>query len=145
MEALYSYFKAFHLISLVAWFAGLFYIFRLFVYHIETESDEVKSTLEVMEKKLIKVIMNPAMIATWFFGIALLMTPVGKVVASQGWFHVKLLCVFLLSGYHGYSGKIRKQLAAGDCKLTSKKARMINEIPTVFLIIIALMVMVRPF
>lgn len=143
MVALYPWIKAFHLIAVTALFAGAFYIFRLFVYHIEATSPEVKSTLAVMERKLIKIIMNPALIMTWVLGISLLMMNPGFL--KQGWMHIKLLMVLILSGYHGYASVIRKQLEAGTCKLTSKQARLINEVPTLVLFVVAIMVIVKPF
>lgn len=140
---LYPWVKAFHLIAVVALFAGLFYIFRLFVYHIEATSQDVKDTLAVMERKLFHVIMNPAISVVWVLGIALLI--MNPVYMKQGWFIVKFLMVLLLSGYHGYASQTRKKLLDGTCKLTSKQARLINEIPTIGLIVIAIMVTVKPF
>lgn len=144
MNSLYLWIKAFHVMAVVAWFAGSFYIFRLFVYHIEASSEDVKSTLSVMERKLIKVIMTPAMIASWILGLALVASQWPGIL-HQGWIHVKLLMVLILSGYHGYSSKIHKQLVAGTCRLTSKQARIINEVPALLLIVIAIMVIVKPF
>ncbi len=143
MTDLYLWVKAFHLIAVIAFFAAAFYIFRLYVYHIEATSDEVKATLAVMERKLLKFIMNPALIMTWVLGITLLI--LNPAWLKQGWMHLKLLSVILLTGYHGYSAVVRKQLEAGTCKLTSKQARLINEVPTVLLIIIAIMVIVKPY
>lgn len=142
--SLYLWIKAFHIIAVVAWFAGLFYIFRLYVYHIETESDEVKKTLEVMERKLIRIIMNPAMIVAWCLGLTLIAMQWPGIM-KQGWLHAKLLLVLLLSGYHGYASAVRKKLANGTCKLTSKQARMINEVPTIILILVVLLVELQPW
>jgi protoporphyrinogen IX oxidase len=144
MAALYLWLKALHLIAVVAWFAGLFYIFRLYVYHIEASSEEVKKTLEVMERKLLRVIMNPAMIAVLILGSGLMATRWPGIMKS-GWFHTKLLFVFGLMGYHMYAAKVRKQLAAGTCKLTSKQARMINEVPTLVLFVVVILAVVKPF
>lgn len=143
MTDLYLWIKAFHLIAVIAFFAAAFYIFRLYVYHIEATSDEVKATLAVMERKLIKVIMNPALVVTWVLGITLLI--MNPVFMKQGWMHMKLLAVIILTGYHGYSSVVRKQLEAGTCKLTSRQARLINEVPTVLLLIIVIMVIVKPY
>ncbi|PIQ28372.1 protoporphyrinogen oxidase HemJ [bacterium (Candidatus Blackallbacteria) CG17_big_fil_post_rev_8_21_14_2_50_48_46] len=144
MSQLYLWLKALHLIAVVAWFAGLFYIFRLYVYHIEASSDEVKKTLEVMERKLLRIIMNPAMIAVLLLGSGLIAVRWPEIMKS-GWFHAKLLFVTLLFGYHHYAGVVRKQLAAGTCKLTSKQARLINEIPTLCLFVIIILVVIKPF
>ena len=141
---LYIWLKSFHIMAVIAWFAGLFYIFRLFVYHIEATEDAVKDTLAVMEHKLIRIIMNPAMMVAWILGIAMIVVN-APAYKGAGWLHAKLLLVFLLSGYHGYSSKVRKQLAAGTCKLTSKQARLINEVPTVILILVVILVEVQPF
>ncbi|MDZ4057918.1 MAG: protoporphyrinogen oxidase HemJ [Polynucleobacter sp.] len=143
LQSLYPWIKAFHLIAVVALFAGAFYIFRLYVHHIEATNPEVKATLAGMERKLLKVIMNPALIATWVLGLTLLM--LNPVYLTQGWMHVKLLMVLLLSAYHGYAAKVRKQLEAGTCSLTSKQARLINELPTLVLVVVAIMVIVKPF
>ncbi|HEY9842692.1 MAG: protoporphyrinogen oxidase HemJ [Candidatus Sericytochromatia bacterium] len=144
MTALYLWIKAFHVMAVVAWFAGSFYIFRLFVYHIEASSQEVKDTLAVMERKLIRLIMNPAMIISWVLGLSLIALQWPGIM-KQGWLHVKLLMVLLLSAYHGYAAMTRKQLEKGSCKLSSKQARWINEVPTLILIVVAIMVIVKPF
>lgn len=136
--------KAFHIIAVVAWFAGLFYIFRLYVYHIEASSEEVKKTLEVMERKLLRVITNPAMIVAWILGIILITMQFPEIM-KQGWLHAKLLLVLILSGYHGYAAVVRKQLLNGTCKLSSKQARLINEVPTVILIVVVLLVELQPW
>lgn len=144
MAQLYLWLKAFHIIAVVAWFAGLFYIFRLYVYHIEATSDEVKKTLEVMERKLLRVIMNPAMMAVLLMGGGLIAAR-WPVIMKSGWFHVKLLFVFALMGYHMFAAKVRKQLAAGTCQLTSKQARLINELPALVLIVVVILAVVKPF
>lgn len=136
--------KALHIIAMVAFFAGLFYIFRLYVYHIETTSEEVKKQLEIMEERLLRIIINPALIATLLFGIWLV-TLRWPLIMREGWFHAKLLLVLLLFGYHGMAAATRKKLKAGTCKLTSKQARMINELPTVLLILIVILAVVKPF
>ena len=140
---LYLWLKALHIISLVAWFAGLFYIFRLYVYHIEATATEVKQTLAVMERKLLRIIMNPAMFATLIFGFAL--AGMQHAFMKQGWFHAKLLLVFILMAYHMYAARVRRQLETGSCKLSSKQARLINEVPTLVLILAVILVVVKPF
>lgn len=139
----YGWFKALHIISFVAWFAGLFYIFRLYVYHVENkDKPEVTAVLEVMERKLYRMICTPAAIATTVFGLGLLhLVP---TALEQGWFHVKLTALLLLFGYHGYAGRVRRNFAAGRYDLTSRQCRMINEIPTLALVAIVTMVVLKP-
>jgi putative membrane protein len=136
--------KAFHIIGVVAWFAGLFYIFRLFVYHVENrEKTDVIAVLEVMERRLYRAICWPAMIFTTAFGLALVsLNPAGYLQST--WFQIKLVGLVGLFGYHFYSGKVRKDLARGEYRLTSRQCRMINEAPTVLLILIVIMAVVKP-
>ena len=139
---MYEWLKVLHIISFVSWFAGLFYLPRLFVYHSENSSHEhTCKTLEVMEYKLLKYIMNPAMIATWVFGVTL----IHYVGFSGGWLHTKTLLVVILSGYHMYLGVIRKKLIIDSSKYSSKYFRYINEVPTVLLILIVILVIIKPF
>ncbi len=140
----YLIFKALHVISFVAWMAGLFYLPRLFVYHCQVAPlSEASEKFKTMEVKLLRVIMNPAMIATWTFGLAMVYGY--PEYLSQGWMHIKLTCVFILSGFHGYLAKTRKDFAADKNQKTEKFFRIINEVPTVFLIIIVFMVVLMPF
>lgn len=144
MATLYLCLKAFHIMAVIAWFAGLFYIFRLFVYHLETDSEAVKRLMETAEQKLLRIIMNPAMILAWLLGLSLIALQWPGIM-QQGWLHIKLLFVILLTGYHMYAAKVRKQLLAGTCKLSGKQARLINEIPAVIMIVVVLMVELQPF
>ena len=134
--------KALHVISMVAWMAGLFYLPRLFAYHAEAEagSDKAK-TFEVMEKRLLKIIMNPAMILTFVFGILMLTV----LPMNQGWIHAKLFLVFILAGFHGYLAVTRKNFINNKNIKTAKFYKIINEIPTVLLIIIVVLAVVKPF
>lgn len=140
----YLWLKAFHIMAVIAWFAGLFYVFRLFVYHIESDSPDVHRLMETAELKLLRIIMNPAMIVAWVLGL-LLIAMQSQYIFSQGWLHIKLLFVVLLTGYHMYAAKVRKQLLAGTCKLTGKQARLINEVPAVIMLVVVLMVELQPF
>ena len=135
--------KAFHLIAMVAWFAGMFYMFRLFVYHVENaDNPEVTAVLKRMAYMLYRVITTPAMIATWVFGLAMLAwTP---AFLSQPWVHIKLTLLLALSGYHGYIGATRRRFANDDLCLTSRQCRIRNEIPTLFLVAIVLLAVLRP-
>ena len=135
--------KAGHLIAMVAWFAGMFYMFRLFVYHAENrDHPETAQVLKHMAERLYHVINTPAMLATWLFGGAMLILTPGYL--SHPWLIAKLLLVLGLSGYHGYLGKVRRRFAADDVYLTSRQCRIRNEVPTIFLIAIVLLAVLRP-
>lgn len=135
--------KALHLIFVVSWFAGLFYIFRLFVYHIENwEFAEIRKVFEVMERRLLSYIMLPAAILVVFFG--LLMIIENSTLLLQSWMQVKLTAVSVLFIYHGYAYYVYRQLANGRRVLSSRQCRIINEIPTLILILIMILVFLRP-
>lgn len=141
----YNWLRALHVIAVVTWFAGLFYIFRLFVYHVENKGDErVVALLAVMERRLYGGICWPAMVMTTLFGV-LLWTQSFSGYLATGWFKVKLVALLALFAYHFYSGKVRRDLAAGRCRLTSKQCRLLNEVPTLLLILIVVMAVVKPF
>ena len=141
MADLYPWLKWLHLLALISWMVGLFYLPRLFVYHAEATSPEVRETLGVMQAKLMKVIMTPAMLVTWVSGISLVLA-----ISDIGiWLVLKLLCVLALTGFHGVCGKWRKELAAGTSTREGKFFRMMNEVPTVFLIVIVGLVIFKPF
>lgn len=148
MEFLLTYerwFLAFHLIAVLFWMAGLYYLPRLYVYHCEAlENARDADVFSTMEAKLIKIIMNPAMMAAWFFAI-LLMARQGFWDGAAYWFYVKLACVLVLTGFHHYLTRVQKQLARGENTKSSKFFRKINEIGPVLTIIIVIMVIVRPF
>jgi putative membrane protein len=141
----YPWTKALHVIALIAWMAAVFYMPRLFVYHCDLRLGSAESErFKVMEYRLFKQIMNPAMIATWVFGIMLVLTP-GIINWSAGWWRVKLLCVILMSGFHGAMSRWRKDFLADANRRSQKFYRIANEIPTVLMIVIVIMVIVRPF
>lgn len=146
LSLLYPWTKALHVISVIAWMAGLLYLPRLFVYHVETDDSLIKKSETIVrwELLLMKRIINPAMGATWLFGILLVLTP-GVIDWSMGWVHVKALMVILLSACTGFLSKERRLLSEGKGRFTGKQYRLINEIPTVLMIIIVVMVIVRPF
>jgi protoporphyrinogen IX oxidase len=139
----YFWFKAFHLIGVVVWFAGLFYLVRLFVYHAEaSEQSEpaqtiLKNQYQIMEKRLYNIITTPGMIVTVAMAIGLLSTE--PEVLKNGWMHIKLTFVALLLIYHFYCGRIMKQLAANKCQWTGQQFRALNEAPTVLLVVIVLL------
>ena len=137
---MYEWLKVLHIISFVAWFAGLFYLPRLFVYHVEQDNSDIHGVFQTMEYRLLKIIMNPAMIATWVFGISLT-----HYVGLPLWLIIKFILVLILSGYHMYLGVLRKKLIITSNYKSSKFMRYINEIPTVLLIFIVILAIVKPF
>jgi putative membrane protein len=126
----------------MAWMAGLFYLPRLFVYHVEASNQEMRDTFCVMERRLFKIIMQPAMHFALALGIILAMLP---GTWSAPWFHLKLTAIIILISYHYFLNKCRKDLLNGCCQRSSRFFRIINEIPSVILIIILIAVYVRPF
>ena len=141
---LYLYVKALHIIAAVSWMAGLLYLPRLFVYHADTDIGSVKAeTFKVMERRLLKAIMNPAMIATFGFGIWMLY--LNPSLLLEGWMHVKIVCVLAMAGCHGIFGRIRRHLENDQTPYSSKAYRIWNEVPTVLLIVIVIMAVVEPF
>ena len=142
---LYPWTKAFHVISLIAWMAGMFYLPRLYVYHCETRPGSAESErFKVMEGRLLRQIINPAMIATWGFGLLLALTP-GVIDWSAGWWHVKLAAVLVLSGFHGMLSRWRRDFMQDHNTRPQRFYRIANEVPTLLVIIIVIMVIVRPF
>ena len=136
--------KALHLIAVIAWMAGLLYLPRIFVYHVENnENKEVINIFQVMEKRLYFYIMRPAMILTWIFGIILIYLG-GIEIFSQLWLQLKLVLVILLSIYHEYLGKCLYSLKNGTNTRSSKYFRVINEIPTIILILVIFIVIFKP-
>ena len=140
---LYLYVKALHIIAAVSWMAGLLYLPRLFVYHADTDIGSVRAeAFKVMERRLLKAIMNPAMIATFGFGIWMLY--LNPSLLLEGWMHVKIVCVLVMAGCHGIFGRIRRQLENDQTPYSSKAYRIWNEVPTVLLIVIVIMAVVEP-
>jgi putative membrane protein len=138
----YDWIKAFHIISVVAWMAGLLYLPRLFVYHATaTKGSELSETLKVMERRLLRGIINPAMIATWVFGLLL----ASVQVWDMGWLPAKLAIVVALSGFHGALARWQKDFAADRNTRAERFYRIANELPTLALIAIVILVVVKPF
>ena len=139
----YPWIKALHVIAVIAWMAGMLYLPRLFVYHCEAEVGSRQSeTFKVMERRLLKAIINPAMIITWLTGIYLAWS--GHWYTS-GWFHGKLALVLILSGVHGFFSRLVKDFGADRNTKIQKFYRIINEVPTVLMIFIVVLVIVKPF
>lgn len=140
----YLWLKALHLIFMVAWFAGLFYIFRLFVYHAKfKDKPEMREAYTLMERKLLYMIMHPAMALTILFGFLLIVQNPSLLQAH--WFHAKLLLVFVLVCYQVFCGITHKRFARGDFFLSEKACRIINEVPTLILTGVVILVVVKPF
>ena len=146
LNTLYPWIKVLHLVAVISWMAGLLYLPRLYVYHVETKSIHLNAeeTIIKWEYLLLKRIMNPAMVATWIFGIMLALTP-NIIDWSEIWIWVKLISVILMSGFHGFLIKQHKLLERGIFQYSGKQYRFLNEIPTALMIIIIIMVIVRPF
>jgi protoporphyrinogen IX oxidase len=141
---LYLTLKTLHIISFTAWMAGMFYLPRLYVYHCKAvRGGEADIMLQTMERKLLRYIMNPAMILTWGFGLWLAM--VTEAFTSGGWFHAKMLCVMLMSGTHGLLAVHRSQFIRGDNTKSERYYRILNEAPTILLIAIVWLVVFKPF
>lgn len=144
---MFFYFKALHIIGFVSWFAGLFYLVRLFVYHVEAEQrpqperDLLKKQFNLMEWKLYKIITNPAMVITLIFGTAMLIQ--NPAYLSSGWMQIKLGLLVLLVGYHNYCKRIILNLEKETNHLSSFHLRLFNEVPTLFLVSIVLFAVVK--
>ena len=140
----YLLFKSLHLIAVISWMAGLLYLPRIFVYHVENkEKKEATDIFEVMEKKLFFYIMRPAMIFTWIFGLILIYLN-GIEIFSQLWMQIKIVLITLLSVYNDYLGKCLVSLKNNSNTRSSKFFRIINEIPTVILIFVIFLVIFKP-
>ncbi len=149
LGAAYDWVKAAHLIFVIFWMAGLFMLPRYLVYHQEAlaagNAAEAASWIE-RESKIRKIILTPAMIVVWVLGLALALNlGLADGAPGLGWLHLKLLLVFLLTGYHGWTVGYTKKLAAGKPTLTGKQLRMLNEIPALAVTLIVVLVIVKPF
>ena len=136
--------RAFHVIAVIAWMSGMLYLPRLFVYHTETAPGSAESErFKVMERKLLRIIMNPAMIAVWLFGLVQVWLIPG--ILDEGWLQAKLTLVLILSGLHGYFAATVKKFARDANDKTARFYRVLNEIPAVLMILIVILVIVQPF
>ncbi len=143
MDDLYGWLKALHVISIIAWMAGLLYLPRLYVYHCQVPADSDRSAmLKVMERRLLRAIMNPAMIASWVFGLWI---AVEGGWFSSPWLHAKLLLVVLMTGAHMALAKWRKDFEGDRNTKSEKFYRIANEVPTVLMILIVVLVILKPF
>lgn len=142
--SLYPWTKALHIVSVISWMAGLFYLPRLFVHHVEQcePGDEKAEMLMMMERKLLRVIMNPAMIAAWIFGLMLVFTP-GIVDWGAIWPYAKGAGILGMTWFHHWLGYRRKELAANENTRTGRDYRLMNEVPTVLMIVIVFAVILK--
>ena len=141
---LYLTFKALHIIAVISWMAGLLYLPRIFVYHSDiSEKKESMDTFKIMERKLYNYIMMPAMILSWLFGILLIHT-LGLEILSQLWMQIKGISILILTHYHFYLGKNLRLFAFNANTKSSKFFRIINEIPTIILIVVVFVVVFKP-
>ena len=139
----YEIIKSFHILSVISWMVGLLYLPRLFVYHSQTQIGSVQAeTFKVMERRLLTAIMTPAMIASFIFGIWLML--LNHDIVYETWFQIKFIAVMLMGGTHGKLSKMRRSLENDEKPISSNVYRVWNEIPTVLMIIIVVMAVVKP-
>jgi len=140
----YGVAKSLHVISVIAWMAGLLYLPRLFVYHAnEPAGSATSETFKVMERRLYKAIMNPAMVSTWVFGIAMLWLTPGWM--QDGWMHAKLFLVLVMTAMHHVMGRWRKTFAADGNTRGDRYYRIANEVPTLIMVVVVFLVIMKPF
>ena len=144
LNALYPWVKTLHVVSIIAWMAGLLYLPRLMVYHVENAQigSEMDVTFQLMERRLFKLIMTPAMVAAWLFGILLALTPY-VINWQQAWPWVKLVSVFLMTGFHHWLGARCRDFMRGENNISGRQYRLVNEVPTVLMIVIVVSVIVK--
>ena len=140
---LYLLFKSLHLVAVISWMAGLLYLPRIFVYHSEANHESQRDVFKIMERKLYNYIMMPAMLLSWLFGV-LLIQSLGFAVFAELWMQIKTVSVIILTYYHFLLGKYLNDFATNDNKKSSKFFRIINEIPTVILIVVVFVVIFKP-
>ena len=139
----YLWLKAFHIIAVIAWMAGMLYLPRLFVYHCETAPGSAEyDRFVLMERKLMHIIINPSMVAVWLLGLLLVET---LQAWSAGWFHGKLALVVALTGMHGMFSRWRRDFERSENRKTQRFFRIVNEVPAVLMMLIVILVVVKPF
>jgi putative membrane protein len=144
LAAIYPWLKAFHILAVIAWMAAMLYLPRLFVYHMgAAPGGELDTTLRLQERRLLRVIMTPSMIAVWILG--LLMVSANPALAHFGWLQVKLFLVLVMSGIHGFYVSAQRKFAAGGRPRSERFWRIMNEVPFVLLIAIVILAVVKPF
>mgnify|MGYP001380775041 CR=1 FL=1 len=140
---LYLLFKSLHIIAVISWMAGLLYLPRIFVYHSEASHESQKTTFKIMERKLYNYIMMPAMLLSWLFGV-LLIHSLGITIFFELWMQIKIILVLILTFYHFLLGKYLNNFALDDNHKSSKFYRIINEVPTIMLIVVVFVVVFKP-
>lgn len=141
----YNWFKALHIIAVMSWMAGMLYLPRLFVYHVDAKKgSDLSETLKTMERRLLRYIINPAMIVTWVLGLLMLWAN-WDFIMSGAWMHAKLTLVILLSAVHGMFSKWRKSFERDENVKSAKFFRIWNEAPTVIMILVVILAVVEPF
>lgn len=136
--------KGLHIAAVIFWMAGMLYLPRLFIYHHQAETGgELERTLVLQETRLVKIILNPALVAVWL--LAIIMIALNPSLFSQGWFHLKLLLVLILSGLHGLYAASARRFASGERPRTERFWRLLNEVPAIGAIVIAVLAVVKPF
>ncbi len=146
MSEINIWIKALHVISVISWMAGMLYLPRLFVYHAEAGAGSPQAeTIKIMERKLMRVIINPAKGATWVFGLALIFMPGGVGLGAGPWLWAKLVLVMALSGFHGWLSAERRRLERDEFGRTPRFYRIINEVPTLIMVLVVILVIVKPF
>lgn len=144
MTDYYEWYKAIHVIAVISWMAAIFYMPRLFVYHTRAETgSEMDRTFQIMERKLLKMIMTPSMVLTYIFGFA--NAYIYGFVALGTWFHIKMAAVLGLTAIHGLLAKWRKDFLRGENRHSERFYRIVNEVPVLFMIVAVVMVIVKPF
>jgi len=139
----YRLFLSLHIIAVISWMAGMFYLPRLFVYHARLEpGSDASEMFKEMERKLIRIIINPAMILAWIFGLSMAF---GQDLWGNHWFHVKFLLVIAMSGFHGFLSRWRRQFSRDENIHSEKFYRQVNEIPTLLMVAIVFLVIMKPF
>jgi putative membrane protein len=140
---LYLLFKSLHLVAVISWMAGLLYLPRIFVYHAEAEQESQKNVFKIMERRLYNYIMMPAMLLSWLFGI-LLIHSLGFTIFVELWMQIKIILVTILTFYHFLLGKYLNDFAINNNQKSSKFYRIINEVPTIILIVVVFVVVFKP-
>ena len=143
----YDWLKALHVMSVIAWMAGIFYLPRLYVYHAERAKpgSELSETFKEMERKLLRLIMNPAMVATWVFGLAMMLALGWNYFTTAYWLHAKLVLIIAMTWFHHWLGYRRKEFEADANTRTGRTYRLMNEFPTLLMAGIVILVIVKPF
>lgn len=142
MAEIFEFIKILHILAVISWLAGLLYLPRIFVYHTQVKTNsEADKILQTMEFKLLKYIMTPAMIVAFVCGLYL----ANAFEFAEGWIHVKIFLAIILAGFQGFLGVCRKNFAVGKNKYSQKFYRIINEVPTILMIIIVSLVVLKPF